>query len=209
MERSANSQNTLRTQILEYAWKEFKRVGIRRVKVDDLSAHFSISKRTLYEMFDDKQNLVVECFKQQYEQGGKVAEQIINGSINSLEIFVNLFVERISEIEDINPVFFTDVFKYPKLMEFYKQTADVKDQTVLRIIEKCVADGYMIPGFDYQMLLETSNMQFMNVIRFELYNKYSLVDIISTLQIVFFRGCCTAEGIKLLDEHIAKLRQKN
>ncbi len=207
MEHSNNNQTQLRTAILEYAWKEFKRVGIKRVKVDDLAAYFSISKRTLYEMFDDKENLVVECFRLQYQQGQIVAEQIIDGSINSLEIFVKLFVERIREIEDVNPVFFTDVFKFPKLLDFYKQIAGEKDKTVLRIIDKCVEDGYMMDGFNYKMLLETSNMQFMNVIRFELYTKYSLAEILSTLQIVFFRGCCSPKGVELLDQQLSILQR--
>jgi AcrR family transcriptional regulator len=37
--------------------------GIRNVKMDDIAMEAGISKRTLYEMFGDKENLLLECLR--------------------------------------------------------------------------------------------------------------------------------------------------
>ena len=76
MEKKIDSQSQLRKSILEYAWTEFCRIGIKKVKVDDLSAHFSISKRTLYEMFEDKEHLVLACFIHMFDHTREKVQQV-------------------------------------------------------------------------------------------------------------------------------------
>ena len=111
LEHISDSQKDLHLCILEYAWVEFKRMGLKKVKMDDISSHFSISKRTLYEMFEDKETLVVECFKHQLETSRQELVKILKESKHSLETYVMLFVERIKELEAVNPIFFSEAFK--------------------------------------------------------------------------------------------------
>lgn len=193
---------------MEYAWSEFKRLGLKKVKVDDISSHFSISKRTLYEMFDDKETLIVECFKHQMEKNRLELEQILQETVHSLETYVRLFVERMKESDDVNPVFFSEAFKYPKLMQYFDETTDQRNHYAMSIIHRCVEDGYLIPDFNYPMLLDAYNVQFLNIVKLGLYKKYSLNDMLNTLQIVSFRGCCTKKGLELLDAHLQEVRQQ-
>lgn len=202
LEHNSDSQKQLRLSIMEYAWEEFKRLGLKKVKVDDISSHFSISKRTLYEMFEDKETLIVECFKMQMEKNRREIEKIQPQTTHSLETYVQLFVQRIKEAEDVNPLFFSESFKYPKLMRFFEETTEQRDKKAMEIIQQCVNDGYLIPDFNYPMILEAYNVQFMNIVRLELYKKFSMTDMLNTLQIVPFRGCCTRKGLELLDKHL-------
>ena len=82
MEYISDNQKDLHRSILEYAWVEFKRLGLKKVKVDDISSHFSISKRTLYEMFEDKETLIVECFKLQLEKSRQEIQKILDNGRN-------------------------------------------------------------------------------------------------------------------------------
>ena len=45
----------LRKRILEVASLEFRSKGIRSVKMDDIANSLSISKRTLYEIYENKE----------------------------------------------------------------------------------------------------------------------------------------------------------
>ncbi len=206
MESISDNQKELRASILEYAWTEFKRLGLKKVKVDDISSHFSISKRTLYEMFEDKENLIVECFKYQLDKSSRNVEDLQRKTTHSLETYVRLFVERMKESEGVNPVFFAEAFKYPKLMQFFDETTERRNKMAMDIIQRCVHDGYLIPDFNYPMLLEAYNVQFLNIVKLELYKKYSLSDMINTLQIITFRGCCTKKGLELLDAHLETIK---
>ena len=50
----------LRTKILKCAMMNFRQKGIRAVKMDDIACQLSISKRTLYEIFIKKEDLLFE-----------------------------------------------------------------------------------------------------------------------------------------------------
>ena len=200
MEHISDSQKELRRDILDYAWTEFIRLGLKKVKVDDISSHFSISKRTLYEMFEDKETLIVECFRHRFDAKHKEVELIHRETTLSLETYVRLFAERIKESENINPVFFSEAFKYPKLMRFFEETTEERNSRAMEVIQKCVNDGYLIPDFNYPMLLEAYGAQFMSIVKLELYKKYKLSDMLNTLQIISFRGCCTEKGLELLQQ---------
>lgn len=206
MEHNSENQKELRCDILEYAWTEFKRLGLKKVKVDDISSHFSISKRTLYEMFEDKETLIVECFKYQLDKSSRDLEEIQRQTKHSLETYVLLFVERMKESEGVSPVFFVDALKYPKLMQFFDETTERRNKMAMDIIHRCVEDGYLIRDFNYPMLLEAFNVQFLNIVKLELYRKYSFSDMINTLQIIMFRGCCTKKGLELLDAHLEVIK---
>lgn len=197
--RQNDSQDNFRNSILEYAWSEFVKMGLKKVKVDDLAAHFSISKRTLYEMFKDKENLIIECFRNQFKKNEKIYEEIQKNAENILEVYIGLFVQRMLEIKNINPVFFSDAFKYTKLMEFFNQTADERNELFLRVVRLCVEQGFLQPHFNYKMLLEVYHFQMLNVVMYELYKKYDIHDILKTIQLVNFRGCCTKKGLQVFD----------
>ena len=54
------SRRELRKRIIETAMGLFSKQGIRSVTMDDIAATFGISKRTLYEVFADKESLLIE-----------------------------------------------------------------------------------------------------------------------------------------------------
>ena len=59
----------LKDKILTVAMKEFKQKGIRSVKMDDIANLLSISKRTMYEIYADKEHLLLEgvCRNEKYK----------------------------------------------------------------------------------------------------------------------------------------------
>ena len=50
----------LRTTILQAAMKAFAEKGIRAVKMDDIAESLAISKRTMYEIYTTKEELLYE-----------------------------------------------------------------------------------------------------------------------------------------------------
>ena len=58
----------LRDRILVASMDEFRKLGIRQVKMDDIANKLAISKRTLYEIYANKEKLLLECIKQSEEK---------------------------------------------------------------------------------------------------------------------------------------------
>ena len=48
----------LKGKILQTAMEEFTQKGVRAVKMDDIATRLSISKRTLYEIYSNKEDFV-------------------------------------------------------------------------------------------------------------------------------------------------------
>ena len=46
----------------------FYKQGIKQVRMDDIAKELTISKRTLYEIFNDKETLLLECIKYKHQQ---------------------------------------------------------------------------------------------------------------------------------------------
>ena len=197
-----SDHNGLRSDIINYACDEFVRIGIKRVKMDDLSAHFSISKRTLYEMFEDKETLEVECFKHMIAKNEADIEDALLHSSNSVEACMKLFVRRLKDSEGVSQAFFKEMFRYPKLMDFLDSTSEQRSKRTLEVLKQCIDDGYLRPDLNYKMLVEAYTIQFTSIIKLGFYEKYKFTDIMNSLHLVAFRGCCTAKGLEVIDRYM-------
>ncbi len=59
--RQQNSGESLRARVIKKASQEFIKKGIKSVRMDDIAALLTISKRTLYEIFNNKEELLYDC----------------------------------------------------------------------------------------------------------------------------------------------------
>ena len=82
-----NGKAEQKDRILSYAIENFSRNGIRNVKMDDIASDLGISKRTLYQLFKDKENLLVECFKYSEKRSAKLYSELIKSTDNILELY--------------------------------------------------------------------------------------------------------------------------
>ena len=51
----------VRVHIVEVATKMFHHQGLRGVTMDDIAHELTMSKRTLYQIFADKEQLLLDC----------------------------------------------------------------------------------------------------------------------------------------------------
>ena len=58
----------LKDRIISYAMPEFYKRGVKAVKMDEISQGLHVSKRTVYEIFGDKEELLLAGMKRQLEE---------------------------------------------------------------------------------------------------------------------------------------------
>ena len=51
----------IKQRIIEEASELFAKMGIKRLTMGDLAKHLGVSKRTIYENFKDKEELLIAC----------------------------------------------------------------------------------------------------------------------------------------------------
>lgn len=58
----------LKDRIISYAMPEFYKRGVKAVKMDEISQGLHVSKRTVYEIFGDKEELLLAGMMRQQEE---------------------------------------------------------------------------------------------------------------------------------------------
>ena len=89
--RDASQKAELRERIIMTATEAFTLKGIKCITMDDIAAALGISKRTLYEVFADKESLLKECILHKQAERDKYLQAIYEQSNNVLEVILAVF----------------------------------------------------------------------------------------------------------------------
>ena len=114
-------KEALKDKILTTAMTAFARNGIRAVKMDDIANALSISKRTLYEVYRNKEDLLFEGVRKFNRERTEAMQRFASGDVNVMDIILHSFKMTIEEFKFTNPVFYSDLLKYPKILEFFEE----------------------------------------------------------------------------------------
>ena len=192
-------------RILVKSHEQFNRFGIRSVSMDDIAAALGMSKKTLYQHFADKEELVSACFLQVMEHNRhqclidqKRAENPIHEIFLAFdmtqEMFANMNPIVIYEMEKYHPVAFKNFheFKYGFL---YKVIVDnlqrgIKEELYRADIDVDVIARYRIES----VMLPFNAVAFPN-------NRTQLVHIEQQIFEHFIYGLATPKGQKLIQKY--------
>lgn len=192
-----------RNRVIAMAGKMFAEQGIRKVRMDDVAAALSMSKRTLYEMFADKEELLLECMKVNQEKKREYAAQVASTANNVLEIVFCLYQNGMEEMKKVHPSMYRDIKKYPKVCEFLNQRKAQSAKKSKDFYEVGVRQGLLRTdiNFDiFQFLVDLSMSGFLNDEM--LMERWTLADVLDTVVRVHIRGICTEKGQRMLDEFL-------
>lgn len=192
---SDNGKAEQKDRILAYAIENFSRNGIRNVKMDDIASDLGISKRTLYQLFKDKENLLVECFKYSEKRSAKLYSELIKSTDNILELYTKWLKMRIDEIRSVNPQFFSDLNKYSRVQKYFRDVSALKSKEGLKFINMGIAQGLFRNDINYNVLLRISDIVTESIMRNELYLEYSYDDLFGSTSIMSVRGICTKKRL--------------
>ena len=199
---SADYRLQLRERILNTASSNFRQRGIKAVKMDDIANSLSISKRTLYEIFHTKEDLLYECVKTYHENFmTKLHEAVSNGK-NVIEIIAEIYKLQMKESSLSSPIFYAELSKYPQVDDYFRRHYEERKSRSVDFLMKGVEDGYFRPDINYDIVNRIANANTEYVMRTKLYNQYPLHVIFWNVQLLLVRGMCTEKGLKILDEQL-------
>lgn len=111
----------MKERILAETNKLFFAYGIRSVTMDDIAKNLSISKKSIYQYFEDKDEIVMTLMQQMVEKNHCEVKFFFNcpDPIQGLIHAAHLIQQRLSEI---NPCFMLDLRKYyPKAWDLHHE----------------------------------------------------------------------------------------
>ena len=190
----------LKARIPDVAMQLFTDRGINAVRMDDVAQTMGISKRTIYELYDKKEDLLFEVVVKHFRQRMDRMEQAVSHCSNVMEILLEVYHMKVSDFKETNPLFFTEMVRYPQLKRFLDEQNDVMRDNSLLFIQRGVDEGYFRADLNYQMAVLQFDAMGEYIMQKELYRQYSIEEIFRNLVFVSLRGLCTDKGIKAIDE---------
>lgn len=195
----------LRERILDAASKEFAAHGVKSVKMDDIANALSISKRTLYEIYTNKEELLMETIKRQMEHTNEEMRRYCAEDHNEIDIIMHYYQWDLKALSDVSPSYFADLGKYPQVVEWFQQRQE-KDKQGRRIFfEQGIANGYFRADVDYPLISEIAESTKNYIMDNAVYHRYSLPHIFRNVVLFYVRGFCTPKGIEELDKKLDEL----
>jgi AcrR family transcriptional regulator len=104
--------DTKRQFILEQTGKLYHRYGIKSVTMDDVARHLGISKKTIYEYFSDKEDLVSNVLMHEYEHDCIFLNMIEGRKLNAIEELFEVYKMINTMFKEYNPSMMFDTRKY-------------------------------------------------------------------------------------------------
>lgn len=202
-----------RERILVKSTELFMRLGIRSVSMDDIAAHLGMSKKTIYQYFSDKDELVDAVMEADIQDMQCQCDSVLKASHDAVEeIFLTMDMIQ-EQFRNLNPIVLHDLHKFHHRAS--QKLAAHKNQYLLDIISNNLtrgkAEGLYRPEIDVDILSRYRLESVMVPFNMDLYPpaKYSLSDV--SLQIIehFLFGLATPEGYQLIRKYQHERIQKS
>lgn len=143
-----------RRRILEIATEQFARFGVRAITMEDIARQAGISKKTIYQEFEDKRDLVKEVFSNILEEDRRRLAFIMESEDGVIEHLVQTSKMMRERLSSINPMVILEVQKY--FPEAWRMFETFKDNTIqsdlVNVLEKGKELGYFRNEIDSQIL---------------------------------------------------------
>lgn len=197
-------RESLRRKILDTAMQLFKQKGIKAVRMDDIATEIAISKRTLYEIYSNKEDLLFECLRNENDLMTKRLSDYALKAENEMAVLAYFIKLKLKDLGSTNPLFFTEMHKYERIMEFFRQNKEKQSDNSQAFMRKGIEQGFFRGDLNYGIVNKMGDAAMDFVMQTRLYEQYKLDEIFHTFIIVFLRGCCTEKGLAYLDRFISE-----
>ena len=198
----------LKNKIVEVAGYLFTKYGVRSITMDDIARELSVSKKTIYQHFKDKDEIVNVATQAHLEQEKKEFDDIYSKSANAIEELALISQCMKKNIIDLNPSLLYDLNKYHrKAWEGFLEFKDdfVKNQ-IKRNLERGVKEKYYRKEIAPDVLaicrMEQIQMAFDDKIFLK--RDFDFKQIQMQLFDLFVYGIVTEKGKQLYHEYLKK-----
>lgn len=192
----------IKEQIIVLAFDLFSQYGIKSVSMDDIARNMSISKRTLYSFFNDKESLLVEGLD--YINGNliRILEQLEKESYTALDIVILFYEELMKRPRWYSKKFYEDLKRYPKAIEKKESEREEYIKSCTRLYNRGVKEGVFHVEANVEILGLLAKEQLKMLHPSRSFSKHSNAEVYNTVLVTFLRGICTDKGRTILDRWI-------
>ena len=193
-----------RIRIIEGAAELFRTYGIKSVTMDSLAGHIGMSKRTIYEVFSDKDELLIGVLNWMAEKQKELVKRVLDESENAIVAIFKLLEINRDHFQQMSPAFQADLkkFHHEVLMKKADKCEMPDYSNNLEVIEKGIKEKLFRKEINADLVNRCMFFMARSIMDNDLYPFYqfSRRDVIRNVLINYLRGISTSEGIDLINK---------
>lgn len=205
-----NTKKEIQNSIIQAAHRMFIERGIKDVKMDDIAAELSISKRTIYELFNDKEQLLREVLVYQNVMMHERGIEIVRNSSHILEIILKLYNLHFELLNMVNNKFFAELNKYPEICKHKKNEEDKNVKKFVAWMELGRKQGLFRQDADFEILVFILKRDLMTILEVKMQTghteliKFTPEELGRKLILFYLRGISTPKGQEIIEEYLKR-----
>ena len=194
----------IKERIVEESCTLFKKYGIKAVTMDSLATHMGISKRTIYENFSDKDELVLTVMTWMSQQQIQKIYSLQENSESIIDLVFSIIDQVGNMMQEMNPVLFEDIKKYHHLVDRGTMKLMLQDNLALSLplLQKGIEEGVFRPEINSDIVNRAIHFIFNMTGDFEHFPRemFTRGEVVRNVFVNFLRGISTSKGIELINK---------
>ncbi len=195
----------IQEKILKTALHLFFKYGIKHVTMDDIAKELGISKKTIYQFYKEKDDLVTQLCENEMKHHEHDFQEFNKSANDPIHEMILISNKMKTFLQNINPMFFIDLKKfYPTAFaRFQSFKENFAYKNTLSNLKEGIAQGYYRSNIEPEFvshfrLNQIEVLMFGNTFSFE---KVSFAKSYELTLDMFVYGICTLKGHKLFDDY--------
>ncbi len=184
----------------------FLQYGFRSVSMDDIARHLAVSKKTIYQFFSDKDEIVCMVASRHLDREKTVCEKdIFAKSENPVEELMRISRFIKANMRNMNPAIIYDLQKYhPKAWQIVKEHEEgYLMEHLLRNLKQGVEEGLYRNDFDIEAMARFRLAEFQLGFDTSVFphTQFNVFEVQLQLLEHFIRGIVTEKGLNLFNHY--------
>lgn len=198
---NSSNREEIRERAIETTSEIVLRCGNLSVRMDDVAQELSVSKRTLYEIFGSKEELLLECMNRHIARMSKMLEEEIGREEDVLTVFLKHLEVLINESRERDHNKFEDMDKYPKLKKvFHEHLADMA-RRMRGFMELGVKQGVFRDDLNMDVLMKAFSAMGTMANKEADRGEFRYDELIDGTLVVLLRGIAAPKGMAKLEKY--------
>ncbi|MBD5204596.1 MAG: TetR/AcrR family transcriptional regulator [Bacteroidales bacterium] len=182
--------------------------GLRATTMDLVASRLSMSKRTLYEIFESKNRMIDEAIDYLNTKHIEAVKHAFESSPTVLEAWLRIIYMMRDMIRRFNVDFFRDMDTYYKEVRGCQRAhEEARNEEFLKVCLRGVEQGVFRHDLNYSIQIRIFEIQVESLKRMEeiFPPDISLTEVYDSICIGFLRSIVTPKGMELVDSMSASL----
>ncbi len=193
-----------REKILQRTGELFRMMGMKSLTMDYIASDMGISKRTIYELFPDKDTLMLHSIEYMIMESNKSILDLVRKADNVVEAIFVMIEAQHRQMMESNPVILEDLQRYFVRLQtsYYANREKCREFSVsYTLLERGIKEGIfraelkidLVDTFILELIVMFHNSQALKQM------KMSRQEALDNIFLPYFRGICTPKGLKLIE----------